>query len=60
MKVGCAKEMTVSTGKVEEAAALELASLCRLVLFGNVHQSNSLQRQASFKSSFAILFLGFC
>lgn len=38
MKAGCAKEMTVSTGTAEEAEALELASLCRLVLLVNLYQ----------------------
>lgn len=39
-EVGCAREVTVSTGRAEEAAAVELASLCGLALSVNLHQRN--------------------
>lgn len=40
VRVGCAREVTVSTGRAEEAAAVELASLCGLALSVNLHQRN--------------------
>ena len=40
MKVGCAKELTVSIRMAQEAEALELASMNRLVvLMGNIQQN---------------------
>ncbi len=62
MKAGCAKEMTVSTGTVEEAEALELASLCRLVFISELVPEDNIQYNGytDLQASFEITFFFTC